>query len=103
MFSPGFLINQEINMSGHTPSPDQVAASADAALRDKPTPIGLLAFRHWNKKLPLQVLYCPSGYYIGTVDIDGTPQSRESIQHWPDRDTAVKALESGMWTQKMVP
>lgn len=90
-------------MSGQTPSSDSAKASADVSSSDKPIPIGLLASRMWNKKLPLQVLHCPRGYYIGTVDTDGTPRSRESIQLWPDQPTAVKALECGMWTQKMVP
>ena len=90
-------------MPGHPLSLRAATASEKSTDKNAPIPIGYLALRHWNKSLPLQVLLCSKGYYIGTIDTDGTPQSRESVQLWLDKDKAVDALASGMWTQKMVP
>lgn len=66
------------------------------------TQVGYLAEKWCNKKLPLQILQT-RGFYIGTTDEDGMPCSRESIEYWPKRELAEKALETGQWTQKSEP
>jgi hypothetical protein len=63
--------------------------------------VGYLAKEWCNKQLPLQVLQT-RGFYIGTADEDG-PCSRESVEYWPTRTLAEKALETGLWTQKSEP
>lgn len=60
--------------------------------------IGWLA-KQAGYKLPIQVLKSAAGYYIGTSDMEG-PVSRESVQYWPKKEDADKALESGLWTQR---
>lgn len=58
----------------------------------------------WCKKvLPLQVLESRAGYYIGTLDEDGLPCSRESNEYFPTEEAAQKAFGCGGWTQKMTP
>lgn len=49
--------------------------------------------------LPLQVLQSAAGYYIGTCD-QGGPVSRESMEYFPDADTASQSLTRGLWTQR---
>lgn len=66
-------------------------------------PIGYLAMKYCGESLPLQVLESQNGFYIGTVDEDGLPCSRESVQYWATSEAATEALASGMWTQKMHP
>ncbi len=63
---------------------------------------GCLALQYCNKRLPLTVLKT-CGFYIGTVDTDGMPCSRESTQYWPTQAMAEKALRTGNWTQKQYP
>ena len=58
----------------------------------------------WCKKvLPLQVLKSQAGYYIGTLDEDGMPCSRESNEYFSTEEAALKAFGCGGWTQKMTP
>ena len=63
---------------------------------------GALAWRHTGKRLPLHVLRSVAGYYIGTVDDEG-PISRESVEYFPTRDLAERALVTGGWTQRLLP
>lgn len=64
---------------------------------------GCLALEHCNKRLPLTVIKTRA-YYIGTVnEHDGMPCSRESVEYWPTKDMAQKALRTGNWTQKQYP
>ncbi|CAJ2794328.1 Uncharacterised protein [Burkholderia pseudomallei] len=63
---------------------------------------GALAWRYTGKRLPLQVLRSVAGYYIGTADDEG-PISRESVEYFPTRDLAERALVAGCWTQRFVP
>ncbi|MWA29784.1 hypothetical protein [Burkholderia pseudomallei] len=63
---------------------------------------GALAWRYTGKRLPLHVLRSVAGYYIGTADDEG-PISRESIEYFPTRDLAERALVAGCWTQRFVP
>lgn len=53
-------------------------------------------------RLPLQVLQSQAGFYIGTADDKG-PVSRESVEYFPNEDTAHHALTKGTWTQKPHP
>jgi hypothetical protein len=67
---------------------------------------GWLAKKYGNQQLSLQVCRAASGiYYIGTLTPHGEPYSRESIDYWPTRERAKKALETGRpaWTQKPTP
>lgn len=50
-------------------------------------------------RLSLQVLQSANGYYLGTED-DGGPVSRESVEYFPDREAADRALSTGEWTQR---
>lgn len=50
-------------------------------------------------RLSLQVLQSANGYYLGTED-DGGPVSRESVEYFPDRAAADRALSTGEWTQR---
>ena len=63
---------------------------------------GALAWRHTGKRLPLHVLRSVAGYYIGTADDEG-PISRESVEYFPTRDLAERALVAGCWTQRLLP
>jgi hypothetical protein len=68
--------------------------------------IGWLAKRFGDQELPLQVCRAASGiYYIGTLTSEGEPYSCESVQYWPTREGAEKALRSGKpsWTQRPAP
>lgn len=51
--------------------------------------------------LPLQVLGSDDGFYIGTWQ--NGPYTRESIEFFPDRDTALRALNTSNWTQFQYP
>lgn len=68
---------------------------------DNSSLVGLLALIHLGKRLPLQVLHSAAGYYIGTFD--DVPVSRESVEYFQDRRTALRALRIGMWTQRQEP
>lgn len=45
-----------------------------------------------------QVLQSQAGFYIGTIDSDGDPLSRDSEEYWPTKSLADVALSSGKWT-----
>ena len=61
--------------------------------------IGVLAAR-CGKQLMLDIYRSNAGFYLGTVTEEG-PFTRESEEYWPKREMAVRALKSGMWTQRM--
>lgn len=67
---------------------------------DTPAGFGRLAFESEGKHFPLQVLRSNAGYYIGTVDEDGFPLSRESKEYFCKQAEAEKAMEHHEWTQK---
>ena len=56
-----------------------------------------------GKALPPQVCSSAAGYYIGTLDTDGEPYSRESEEYWPTRPAAEAALSKRGWTQRRTP
>lgn len=56
-----------------------------------------------GKDLPLQVMESAKGFYIGTVDKDGSPFSRESLEYYKSEDDTEKAFSSGNWTQRIEP
>lgn len=64
---------------------------------------GWLAKEFGGENFELQVLQSAAGYYLGTLDKDGLPYSRESQQYFPDEDTARKALETGTFIQRKHP
>ncbi|CFL24426.1 hypothetical protein [Burkholderia pseudomallei] len=64
--------------------------------------VGALAWRYTGKRLPLRVLRSVAGYYIGTADDEG-PISRESVEYFPIRDLAERALVADCWTQRIIP
>jgi len=65
-------------------------------------PFGKLA-RGAGADLPLTVCHSQAGYYLGTLDAEGLPFSRESAEYWRKPATAHEALRSGQWTQRLFP
>jgi hypothetical protein len=53
-----------------------------------------------GKAFPLEVCKSAAGFYIGTLDEDGAPFTRESREYWAQRAQAETALTKGAWTQK---
>ena len=64
---------------------------------------GMLAFQYSGEQLPLQVLESNAGFYIGTQDSEGAPNSRESTIYWKKAHEAQAELDSGNWVQKQYP
>jgi len=64
--------------------------------------IGALAMAFCGKRLEVQVLRTPRGFYLGTADDDG-PCSRESEEYFPTQAAAELALATGDWTQRTEP
>ena len=60
---------------------------------------GLLALAS-GSYFQLQVCRSQAGYYIGTLNADDEPYTRESQEYWVDRAQADQALRDGRWTQK---
>lgn len=48
---------------------------------------------------PLQVLQSRRGFYLGTLDDEGLPFSRESAEYFRSHQAAADALHSGRWTR----
>ena len=48
---------------------------------------------------PLQVLQSRRGFYLGTLDDEGLPFSRESAEYFRSEQAAEGALHSGKWTR----
>lgn len=63
---------------------------------------GVVAQWWLGLKLPVGVMQSASGYYLGTSS-DGMPISRESVEYYCTHDEALRALESGNWTQRHHP
>lgn len=60
---------------------------------------GALAF-HSGYRLNLEVLSSGAGWYIGTFSPEVGPVTRESLEYFPSREAAHKALASGEFTQR---
>jgi hypothetical protein len=70
------------------------------------TKTGYLAREFGGVSLPLEVLPSPVGHYLGTLDHDGAPYSRESEEYWKSREDAEAALNDPSpraWTQRLWP
>ena len=70
------------------------------------TKTGYLAREFGGLSLPLEVLPSAAGYYIGTLDEEGMPYSRESEEYWKTRGAAEAALNTPSpraWTQRLMP
>lgn len=65
--------------------------------------IGKLAQKWYGTTRQVEVLSSAAGYYLGTIDEQGLPLSRESEEYFPDHEAALAALESGNWTQRQEP
>lgn len=63
---------------------------------------GLLALSI-GQRLPLQVCRSAAGFYVGTLDPEGLPVSRESVEYWRKPEAAAEALRKGHWTQRLEP
>lgn len=63
---------------------------------------GVIAQRWCSMKLPVSVLQSANGYYLGT-SFNGMPVSRESLEFYDSVNEAMKALDSGIWTQREHP
>lgn len=48
----------------------------------------------------LLILQSAAGFYLGTLDQDGLPNSRESEEYWRTAADAAAALQSGQWTPR---
>ena len=62
-------------------------------------PKGMLAAAA-GKAFPLEVCKSAAGFYIGTLNEEGVPFTRESCEYWRKREQAEAALAKGLWTQK---
>jgi hypothetical protein len=49
---------------------------------------------------PLQVCWSAAGHYIGYLDHDGSPYSRESVRYWAIHHDAATALATGNWAAR---
>ncbi|MDR1935847.1 MAG: hypothetical protein LBS49_09785 [Candidatus Accumulibacter sp.] len=65
--------------------------------------IGYLALAYAGQRRPLQICRSAAGYYLGTLDDDGAPFSRESAGYFPSQGMARQALASGQWQQRLCP
>ncbi|QNR00118.1 hypothetical protein BGI51_22120 [Pseudomonas oryzihabitans] len=52
-----------------------------------------------DNNYPLQVLQSRRGFYLGTVDDEGMPFSRESAEYFRNHKAAENALNTGKWTR----
>ncbi|MDR6680213.1 hypothetical protein [Pseudomonas oryzihabitans] len=52
-----------------------------------------------DNNYPLQVLQSRRGFYLGTLDDEGLPFSRESAEYFRSQKAAERALNSGKWTR----
>lgn len=68
----------------------------------KPQQFGMLALL-CGHRLPLQVCQSRAGFYLGTLTEEGLPNSRESVEYWPQRPQAEAALQRGTFTQRVEP
>jgi len=59
--------------------------------------------REFGYKLPLQVCKSAAGYYIGTIDTETGPVSRESEEYWSTKEEADKAMQENTFTQRWQP
>ena len=48
----------------------------------------------------LSILQSNAGFYIGSLDEDGIPNSRASVEYWPTRALAQVAFDGGKWAQR---
>lgn len=47
-----------------------------------------------------QVLKSAAGYYIGYLDSEKFPYSRESVEYFATEEEAITALREGTWTPR---
>ncbi len=64
--------------------------------------LGFLA-QQSGSNIPISVCRSPAGYYIGTIDENGLPLSRESAEYFANKKIAEHALLSGDFTQRFSP
>lgn len=64
---------------------------------------GELAREYGSMYFLLRVCKSAAGYYIGTVDEDGLPFTRESEEYWSTWTEANNALKSKTFTQRSNP
>ena len=62
--------------------------------------IGQVAYAY-GARLTIEVLESAEGFYIGTRG-DELPFSRESVEYYPRRAEAERALARGTWTQRVL-
>jgi hypothetical protein len=78
--------------------------SARKMIDDVKQQYGWLAAKFGKRQLPLEVCKGPASwslrYYLGTRE-DGERVTRESVERWPTREKAERALMSGGWTQRL--
>lgn len=65
--------------------------------------ISMQALRYEGRERLLEVLRSNAGYYIGTLDDDGAPNTRDSVEYYPTAEAAQEALDNGTYTPRMHP
>ena len=65
--------------------------------------LGKIAFDLAAEAAEVQPLSSAAGWYLGTLDEYGLPLSRESVEYWASEQEAMRALETGEWTQRAHP
>jgi hypothetical protein len=80
-----------------------VGTKGETMLFATKTPSGHLARTFGNKKLPIEVLESGAGFYLGTMDPEEGPFTRESVEYWPTKAAAENALGTGEWNQRVEP
>ncbi|MEM7776512.1 MAG: hypothetical protein AAF732_12960 [Pseudomonadota bacterium] len=62
--------------------------NAEGMMETQKKKTGVLAKKFSHANAPLQILKSAAGYYIGTLDEDGLPFTRESACYWDTRNAA---------------
>ena len=65
--------------------------------------LGKIAFDIAAEAAEVQPLPSGAGWYLGTLDEDGLPLSRESVEYFETEGAAQHALNTGEWTQRLHP
>lgn len=66
------------------------------------TRLGYLSIKYGVAQT-IKVCKSNAGFYIGTIDKNGCPNTRESVQYYQRYDEAQIALQADSFTQKMNP
>ena len=68
-----------------------------------PQQISRRCLRYSGERRALRVLRSGAGYYVGTLDDEGLPYSRDSVEYFATEAQAEDALASGSFTIREHP